>query len=172
MVVGRLLSTSGGYAPANQMNNVSFDPPKPNSWNWKMLQPLPSAVPGFLASIDLLLLMADVLHHMGCINPVNNGINYLSTGAGFQPSTILWPFQRMLKYHVYSQTRMSQGVFALFLSYFTSFLSSMASGTQSATRYQLSGLWCILGVAAEIHMDVSKNRGGPPKWMVYNGKPY
>ena len=21
-------------------------------------------------------------------------------------------------------------------------------------------------------MDVSKNRGGPPKWMVYNGKPY
>ena len=23
-----------------------------------------------------------------------------------------------------------------------------------------------------IHMGVSKNRGGPPKWMVYNGKPY
>ena len=22
------------------------------------------------------------------------------------------------------------------------------------------------------HMDASKNRGGPPKWMVYNGKPY
>ena len=21
-------------------------------------------------------------------------------------------------------------------------------------------------------MGVSKNRGGPPKWMVYNGKPY
>ena len=25
----------------------------------------------------------------GCINPVNNGINYLSTGAGFQPSTVV-----------------------------------------------------------------------------------
>ena len=23
-----------------------------------------------------------------------------------------------------------------------------------------------------IYMGVSKNRGGPPKWMVYNGKPY
>ncbi len=22
------------------------------------------------------------------------------------------------------------------------------------------------------HLGVSKNRGGPPKWMVYNGKPY
>ena len=26
--------------------------------------------------------------HLGCISFVNNGINYLSTGAGFQPSTV------------------------------------------------------------------------------------
>ena len=26
--------------------------------------------------------------------------------------------------------------------------------------------------APQKHMGVSKNRGGPPKWMVYNGKPY
>ena len=32
-------------------------------------------------------LMEDILHHLGCINLVNNGINYLSTGAGFLPST-------------------------------------------------------------------------------------
>ena len=36
-----------------------------------------------------LLLMAEILHHLGCINPVNNGINYLLTGAGFQPSTVV-----------------------------------------------------------------------------------
>ena len=23
-----------------------------------------------------------------------------------------------------------------------------------------------------LYMGVSKNRGGPPKWMVYDGKPY
>ena len=34
-----------------------------------------------------LLLMEEILHHLGVINPVNNGINYLSTGAGFWPST-------------------------------------------------------------------------------------
>ena len=33
-------------------------------------------------------LMAEILHHLGCKNPINNGINYLSTGAGFQPSTV------------------------------------------------------------------------------------
>ena len=27
-------------------------------------------------------------NHLRCKNPVNNGINYLSTGAGFQPSTV------------------------------------------------------------------------------------
>ena len=35
------------------------------------------------------LLMAEILHHLGCINFVNDGINYLSTGAWFQPSTAL-----------------------------------------------------------------------------------
>jgi len=28
----------------------------------------------------------EILHHLGCI--VNNGINYLSTGAGFLPSSV------------------------------------------------------------------------------------
>ena len=31
--------------------------------------------------------MAEILHHLRCIKPVSNGINYLSTGAGFLPST-------------------------------------------------------------------------------------
>ena len=34
----------------------------------------------------LILLMEEILHHQGCIKPVNE--NYLSTGAGFQPSTV------------------------------------------------------------------------------------
>jgi len=29
--------------------------------------------------------MEEILHHLGYINLVNNGINYLSTGAGFLP---------------------------------------------------------------------------------------
>ena len=47
----------------------------------------------------LLLLMAEILHHLGCMKPDNNGINYLSTGAGFQPSTVWlywWKFYRHL----------------------------------------------------------------------------
>ena len=35
-----------------------------------------------------LLLMEEILHHLGYINLVNNGIHYISTGAGFLPSTV------------------------------------------------------------------------------------
>ena len=36
-----------------------------------------------------LLLMAEILHHLECIwKPINNGKNYLSTGAGFQLSAV------------------------------------------------------------------------------------
>ena len=45
-----------------------------------------------LKPAKVLLLMAEILHHLGCKNPVNNGINYLSTGAGFLPSTVVLPF--------------------------------------------------------------------------------
>ncbi len=31
-------------------------------------------------------------------NPINNGINYLSTGAGFQPSTVVNDDQRLMAY--------------------------------------------------------------------------
>jgi len=34
-------------------------------------------------------LMEEILHHLGYINLVNNGINYISTGAGFLPSTVV-----------------------------------------------------------------------------------
>ena len=51
----------------------------------------------FLLNIELdefnvlrdLLLMAEILHHLGCIKPYNSGINYLSIGAGFLPSTVV-----------------------------------------------------------------------------------
>ena len=34
--------------------------------------------------------MEEILHHLGCKKPctLNDGINYLSTGAGFLPSTV------------------------------------------------------------------------------------
>jgi len=32
--------------------------------------------------------MEEILHHLGYINLVDNGINYISTGAGFLPSTV------------------------------------------------------------------------------------
>ena len=37
----------------------------------------------------MLLLMAEILHHLGCMKPYKNGKNYPSTGAGFQPSTVV-----------------------------------------------------------------------------------
>ena len=45
----------------------------------------------------IILLMEEILHHLGCIQTVNDGINYLSTGAGFQPSTVWPPFAQKAK---------------------------------------------------------------------------
>ena len=40
-----------------------------------------------------ILLMEEILHHLGCINPVNNGINYhINWLAGFLPSTVPFPY--------------------------------------------------------------------------------
>ena len=48
--------------------------------------PTPSKTHG---NKDNILLMAEILHHLGCMKPYkNNGKNYLSTGAGFRPSTV------------------------------------------------------------------------------------
>ena len=39
--------------------------------------------------VNLVLLMAEIPNnHLGCIKPWTNGINYLSTGAGFLPSAV------------------------------------------------------------------------------------
>ena len=38
-----------------------------------------------------LLLMEEILHHLGCKNPVSNAIHYLLTGSGFLSSTVGWP---------------------------------------------------------------------------------
>ena len=43
---------------------------------------------------DTILLMEEILHHLGIKNPLNNGTNYLSSGAGFLSSTVVpssWP---------------------------------------------------------------------------------
>ena len=45
--------------------------------------------------------MEEILHHLECINLVSNGLNYLSTGAGFLPSTVL----RYRSHHKLSRTR-------------------------------------------------------------------
>ena len=36
----------------------------------------------------VILLMEEILHHLGCIKPCDNRINYLSSGAGFLLSTV------------------------------------------------------------------------------------
>ena len=38
----------------------------------------------------VILSMAEILHHLGCKNPTNDGRSYPSTGAGFQPSTVVF----------------------------------------------------------------------------------
>ena len=57
----------------------------------------------FTQRLDLIFsipLMKELLHHLGCIKPsryINNGITYLSTGAGFLPSTVLVLLSRKLQ---------------------------------------------------------------------------
>ena len=36
--------------------------------------------------LPFILLMEEILHHLGCIEPLNHGIFIISTGAGFLPS--------------------------------------------------------------------------------------
>ena len=43
-------------------------------------------------NLVIILLTEEILHHLGCIKPVTSGINYLSTGAGFFPSTVVVSF--------------------------------------------------------------------------------
>ena len=46
----------------------------------------------------IVLLMEEILHHLGYIDLVNNGINYISTGAGFLPSTAKKPSSRFTSF--------------------------------------------------------------------------
>ena len=52
----------------------------PHSWKKQAKSPPVSEA--------VILLMEEILHHLGYINLINNGINYISTGAGFLPSTL------------------------------------------------------------------------------------
>ena len=38
------------------------------------------------------MMMDEILHHLGSKNVANNGVDYLLTGAGFLPSTVLIEF--------------------------------------------------------------------------------
>ena len=64
---------------------------KPLDFDWYVvLEP-----PNTLEKVDsanrpYILLMEEILHHLGCLKPVvNNGIIIILGGAGFQPSTVL-----------------------------------------------------------------------------------
>ena len=52
-------------------------------------------LPGCIIIIVLIIMILSscwwkkILHHWGCIIPLNNEVNYLSTGTGFLPSTVL-----------------------------------------------------------------------------------
>ena len=48
-------------------------------------------------------------------------------------------------------------------------LHSLCQRVSLEKNVQLKAFWLIY---SSTHMDVSKNRGGPPKCMVYNGTPY
>jgi len=40
-----------------------------------------------IACVPVILLMEEILHHLGCMKPVNNVIFTTSIGAGFLPAT-------------------------------------------------------------------------------------
>ena len=76
------------------------------------------------------LLMEEILHQLGCKEPVNNGINYLSTCAGFLPSTvshmdrshdISLPFRKLLFFWLKCHSEISRFPFAFPKSSWISF---------------------------------------------------
>ena len=69
-----------------------FFPPTPGPLCKIAIWKSPSSSSDFFRGeeISVILLIAEILHHLGCINLVNNGINDQPqlVNAGFQPSTV------------------------------------------------------------------------------------
>ena len=63
---------------------ICFGPP-----NLKGILESMGAIGLWLVNWCVILSMEEILHHQGCINPENNRIFTISTGAGFQPSTVV-----------------------------------------------------------------------------------
>ena len=71
--------------------NVSIPlDPKTHEWKMKVLRPpkygwniQPPKNEGYGFPWYIIRLMAEILHHLGCIKPVNHGLNYLSTVQDF-----------------------------------------------------------------------------------------
>ena len=68
--------------------------PKGEGMGWVVLYPAP--VPFVFKGLTqkslialVVVLMEEILHHLGCIDSVNNGIFTISAGAGFHPSTVV-----------------------------------------------------------------------------------
>ena len=67
-------------------------------------------------------------------------------------------------------------VIKLAFSVFPSLPSTRRSQSRKAAVADsgFTGTCCcvVIKASCQVEVGVSKNRGGPPKWMVYNGKPY
>ena len=97
----------GPWTPAYQCSHHIFPPASASRYKVCMAEIRRSGMPSTVPSIGpmpcsvlvlrlavssikpkMVLLMEKILHHLGCKKLVNNGRNYLSTGAGFLPSTV------------------------------------------------------------------------------------
>ena len=77
-----LLKKQHGRGREHPKSCLKLSSPQKSPWNSWFEQ-------CFLVFMSILL-MEEILHHLGCFwNPINNGINYLSTGARFQPATVV-----------------------------------------------------------------------------------
>ena len=71
-----------------------------------------------------------------------------------------------MSFHTNSKGPYLQNKFALIQGLY------LEIGANDSQRLVTHGWWLEVASWLFKHMGVSKNRGGPPKWMVYNGKPY
>ena len=62
--------------------------PRKNNTHTQTLKVFKGLIRFHVHNDTFILLMEEILHHLGYINLVNNGINYISTGAWFLPSTV------------------------------------------------------------------------------------
>ena len=78
--------------------------------------------------LQMILLMEEILHHLGCTNLVNNGISYILTGARFLPSTLVWVWVLFVAFSIVFRILSVHSLWLTLLSFLHITLARMSLG--------------------------------------------